>query len=125
MVSVNGGRNDAKKLDDYDGLLDMLDDETYSDKDTLIYGFKLAEKAYYETRLDLLTNDTAHNFEGAIRLTCATAGNRTGGLKKNLETLYGFLQQAKPDLELTLTQLTLMFNGFLMEAVFYEVESAK
>ena len=128
VVSFNGGRNDATNLEEYEGLLELLNNETYSDKDTLIYAYKLAEEEYYNKRLELLTNKTAHNFQydfqGGVRLTCATAGNGTGGLKRNLETLHGFLQQAKPDLNLSLDQLTNMFKRYLMDASMYEVESA-
>jgi hypothetical protein len=62
--------------------------------------------------LELRTNDTAHNFRGDLRLTCVTAGNRTGGLNKNLETLYVFLKQAKPDMALSLEQLTFLYKGY-------------
>jgi hypothetical protein len=125
VVSFNAGRNDAKKLEDYDSMLELFDDEMYLDEESLIYAEELAEKQYYDSRLKLLTNDTAHNFDGVVRLTCATAGNRTGGLKKNLEALNEFFKQAKPDFELTLAQLTLMYKGCLGEALYYEVESVK
>ena len=91
----------------------------------MIYAQELAEKDYYNERLELLTNKTSNTFRGDVRLTCATAGNKTGGRNKNLETLHGFLQQAKPGLELTLAQLTHMFKGYLNEAMDYEVESVK
>ena len=125
VVSFNAGRNDAKKLEDYDSMLELLNDETYSDEDALIYAEKLAERDYYDARLKLLTSKTTNTFEGNVILTCATAGYRTGGRNKNRETLHGFLQQAKPDLELTLAQLTSMFKGYLKEALRYEVESVE
>ena len=117
VVSFNGGRNDAKKLDDYDGFLDLLNNETYSDKDTLIYAYKLAEDEYYNKRLELLTNNTSNIFRGDVRLTFATTGVGTGRLTKNLETLYEFLKQVESDFELTLVQLTSMFKGYLNEAI--------
>jgi len=78
--------------------------------------------------LELLTNVNAYDFsdsKGNVILTCATAGNRTGGLKKNLETLHGFLKQAKSDFNLTLEQLTSMFKGYLKESRDFEVESVE
>ena len=131
VVSMNGGRNDAGRLDEYQDIVELKDDGylTHTELNILTQlTQEEVEKEYYNRRLELLTNETAHNFQhdvqGDVRLTCATAGDRTGGLKKNLETLHGFLQHAKPDLELTLDQLTSMFNGYLYDALKYKVESA-
>ena len=129
VVSFNGGRNDAGTLDEYQDIVELIDDDYLSDCDLYAYAQELAEQDYYNERLELLTNETAHNFQhdvqGDVRLTCVTAGDSTGGLTKNLETLHGFLQQAKPDLKLTLAQLTSMFKGYLNDAMDYEVESVE
>ena len=124
VVSMSGGRNDASVLDEYQDIVELIDDDYLTDTELNILTQEEVEKEYYDRRLELLTNNTSNTFRGDVRLTCATAGDKTGGLKRNLETLYGFLQQAKPDFELTLAQLTLMFKGCLGEAMNYEVESA-
>ena len=129
VVSMNGGRNDAGRLDEYQDIVELKDDGYLTHTELNILTQEEVEKEYYNRRLELLTNETAHNFQhdvqGDVRLTCATAGVSTGGLKKNQQTLYGFLRQAKPGLELTLVQLTFMFKGFLREAMKYEVESVE
>ena len=85
------------------------------------YAQERTEQEYYDERLELLTSNTAYTFEGELCLTCATAGDSTGGLTKNLETLHGFLKQAKPDFNLSLEELTLMFKGYFRQALEYEV----
>ena len=122
FVSFNGGRNDARKLDEFKDIAELIDDDYLTDCDLYAYAQELTEQEYYDERLELLFN-TTYILEGELCLTCATAGGRTGGLTKNLETLHGFLRQAKPDLELTLVELTYMFKGYLQDARDYEVES--
>ena len=123
FVSFNGGRNDAETLDEYQDIAHLIDDDYLTYSEVITYAQEQVEKQYYNKRLALLTGNTAHDFSGDVRLTCATAGISTGGLKGNLETLHVFLKQAKPDFDLSLDQLTLMFKGFLMQALCYEVES--
>ena len=124
VVSMSGGRNDASVLDEYQDIVDFKDDVFFSYSEVNSYAQELVEQQYYNKRLELLTNKTAHDVQGNVRLTCATAGISTGGLKKNLQTLYEFLKQAKPDLGLSVEQLTSMFKGYLNKAMDYEVESA-
>ncbi|MBI96018.1 hypothetical protein CL656_02630 [bacterium] len=118
VVSFNGGRNDAGTLDEYQDIVELIDDDYLTDTELNILTQEAVEKDYYNERLELLTNKTSKFLRVDVCLTCAT-----GGLTKNLETLHGFLKQAKPDLELTLAQLTLMFKGYLNDAKGYEVES--
>ena len=123
VVSLNGGRNDACVLDEYPDILEFKDEEFFTYSELCTYAVELVETKYYNERLALLTGNTAHDFSGDVRLTCATAGDRSGGLKKNLETLYEFLKQAKPDFDLSLEELILMFKGYFRQALEYEVES--
>jgi hypothetical protein len=125
VVSMSGGRNDAFGLDEYKDIVDLIDGDCFTDSDVNTYAQELVEKEYYNQRLELLTNNTTKTFRGEVRLTCATAGNRTGGLKKNLEALNEFLKQAKLELGLSLEELTIMFKGYLKEAMDYEVESVE
>ena len=90
VVSFNGGRNDAETLYEYQDIVDLVDEA--SDIDWNIHAQELTEQDYYNKRLELLTNKTSNTFRGDVRLTCTTAGISTGGLTKNLETLYEFLK---------------------------------
>ena len=113
VVSFNGGRNDAFSLGDYDTLLEMYMEEEQS-KSTLKYAQGLCEQKYHDYRLELLTNKTANDYPANLK--CATSPNH----KKNLKTLYDFLKELKPDLEMSLDNLQKTFRGYLMEALAYE-----
>mgnify|MGYP006435886145 FL=1 len=113
VVSFNGGRNDAFSLGNYDTLLEMYMEEGQS-KSTLKYAQDLCEQKYHDDRWELLTNETANNYSGNLK--CATSHNH----KKNLKTLYDFLKELKPELEMSFDNLRTMFGGYLKEALAYE-----
>jgi hypothetical protein len=112
VVSFNGGRNDALRLDNYSTLQEIHD--SGQQKNARELALDLCEQKYHDYRLELLTNKTANDYPANLK--CATSPNH----KKNLKTLHDFLKELKPDLEMSLDDLRKTFRGYLMEALAYE-----